>query len=115
MTRTLLLVALLAAPGLPALADPAVLNDYPTEARADYVFGCMAANGQTREALRRCSCSIDVIASVLSYERYVDAETVLSMRQISGERSVLFRDTQSSMIDVADMRRAQVEAEILCF
>ena len=24
-----------------------VLNDYPTVARADYVFGCMAANGQT--------------------------------------------------------------------
>ena len=39
------------------------VNDYPTATRADYVFGCMAANGQTREALERCSCSIDVIAS----------------------------------------------------
>src|SRR6186713_614696 len=34
-------------------------SDYPTNARADYVFGCMAANGQTREALERCSCSLD--------------------------------------------------------
>ena len=27
------------------------LNDYPTAARADYVFGCMKANGETRQAL----------------------------------------------------------------
>lgn len=90
-------------------------NDYPTEARADYVFGCMAANGQTRDTLRRCSCSIDVIASILSYDDYVAAETVLTMRQSGGERSALFRDTQPAMNDVASLRRAQAEAEILCF
>src|SRR5882757_4986947 len=37
------------------------LNDYPTSARADYVFGCMKANGETQELLQKCSCSIDVI------------------------------------------------------
>jgi hypothetical protein len=31
--------------------------DYPTEALADCVFGCMASNGQTRESLRRCSAA----------------------------------------------------------
>ncbi|MGB8812313.1 MAG: hypothetical protein WCC57_03940 [Paracoccaceae bacterium] len=100
---------------LPAGADTALLNDYPTEARADYVFGCMAVNGQTRDTLRRCSCSIDVIASVLNYDDYVAAETVLTMRQMAGERSALFRDTQPAMVDVANLRRAQAEAEILCF
>jgi hypothetical protein len=40
----------------PAWADD--LNDYPTALRADYVFGCMKANGETRPALERCSCSI---------------------------------------------------------
>src|SRR5215475_2376632 len=40
-------------------------NDYPTEARADYVFVCMKTNGENQEMLRRCSCSIDVIASLL--------------------------------------------------
>jgi hypothetical protein len=39
-------------------------NDYPTTARADYVIGCMAANGNTHEALLKCSCAIDTIASV---------------------------------------------------
>ena len=27
-----------------SLTPQAILNDYPTEARADYIFGCMAAN-----------------------------------------------------------------------
>src|ERR1700755_132504 len=55
------------------------LNDYPTSARADYVFGCMKANGETQELLQKCSCSIDVIASIIPYDRYVAAETILSM------------------------------------
>jgi hypothetical protein len=57
----------------------AELNDYPTAARADYVFACMKTNGETRRALEQCSCSIDVIASILPYDRYVAAETVLSL------------------------------------
>lgn len=91
------------------------LNDYPTVARADYVFGCMAANGRTRQVLEQCSCSIDVIASILPYEDYVEAETVLSMRLQSGERTSLFRETAMARNIVAELRRAQAEAEILCF
>ena len=33
----------------------AAVNDYPTAARADYVFACMVSNGQTRQALEQCS------------------------------------------------------------
>ena len=40
-------------------------NDYPTAARADYVLGCMAANGNTREALLKCSCAIDTISQMM--------------------------------------------------
>ena len=29
------------------------INDYPTVARADYVFACMKANGETRRALAK--------------------------------------------------------------
>ena len=98
------------------LAQPTiVLNDYPTEARADYVFGCMAANGNTRAILSRCACSIDVIASILPYEAYVAAETVLSMRQTGGERMTIFRTAEPASKAVAELRRAQAEAEIRCF
>jgi len=100
----------------PAVAqDPGVHNDYPTTARADYVLGCMASNGQTREALEKCSCSIDTIASILPYDTYVTAETVLRMRQVGGERTGIFRDTQPAQDAVATLRRAQAEADILCF
>lgn len=92
-----------------------VLNDYPTEARADYVFGCMATNGQNRDVLRRCSCSIDVIASILPYDKYVEAETVLSLRLTGGERMSVFRTSQMAKVLEADLRRAQAEAEIICF
>ena len=51
-------------------------GDYPTDALADYVYGCMKANGETRDALERCSCSIDVIASIMSYDDYVDGRDV---------------------------------------
>jgi lysyl-tRNA synthetase class II len=97
-------------------ANPAAqLNDYPTVARADYVFGCMAANGQTRQSLEKCSCSIDTIATILPYDKYVEAETIMSMLQTSGQQAEVFRNTGMFRDMVADLRRAQAEAEVTCF
>jgi hypothetical protein len=90
-------------------------NDYPTVARADYVFACMQVNGQTREALERCSCSIDVIASLLPYERYEEAETVMRVRQRGGESTSMFLTNPMLRAKVEDLKRAQVEAELRCF
>ena len=120
ITRTIGLLALGAAASVaagPAGPPAAAANPYPTPAVADYVFACMAVNGQSQDVLRRCSCSIDVIASILPYERYEQAETVLSMRQVrgGGERMGLFRDTAWAMDAVADLRNAQAEAEVRCF
>lgn len=102
-----------------SLIGPAVragdLDDYPTTARVDYVFGCMKANGETRQVLEQCSCSIDVIASLLPYERYVSAETVLSMAQVPGNLGSQFRATEIARTAVDDLRRAQAEAEVRCF
>lgn len=98
-----------------APASAAELNDYPTVARADYVFGCMKTNGETRKALEQCSCSIDVIASLLPYERYVTAEAVMSMAQVPGERATIFRTPEPARAALNDLRRAQAEAEVRCF
>lgn len=91
------------------------VNDYPTSARAEYVFGCLKANGETRQAIEQCSCSIDVVASLLSYERYVTAETVLSMSQVRGNLGGEFRSSEQASSAVNDLRRAQAEAEVRCF
>jgi hypothetical protein len=90
-------------------------NDYPTNARADYVFACMAASGQTRDSLEHCSCSLDVLASILPFDKYVQASTVLSMRQGVGGRTATFRGVKMYDDMVADLRRAQAEAEVRCY
>jgi hypothetical protein len=111
-SSALWVVAIVAAtPG--AMADD--LNDYPTAARADYVFGCMKANGETQELLQKCSCSIDVIASIIPYDRYVTTETILSMSQVTGPVGSEFRSTEQAKQALQDFRRAQAEAEIRCF
>ena len=91
------------------------LNDYPTAARADYIFACMATNGQSRLVLEQCDCSIDEIASILPYDAYLQAETVLSMRRVGGERMAVFNSSVAAANLVAELRRAQAEAEIVCF
>ena len=98
-----------------AWSNAAELNDYPTEARADYVFACMKTNGDTREALDQCSCSIDIIASLLPYDAYVTAATVASMNQAVGQIGSMFRGTTIARDALARLRRAQAESEIRCF
>jgi hypothetical protein len=107
--------------GLGTLAATAVIvhaeeaNDYPTSARAEYVYGCMKANGETRQSIERCSCSVDIIASLLPYDRYVTAETVLSMSQVRGNLGGEFRSSEEAKDALDDLRRAQAEAEVRCF
>jgi hypothetical protein len=91
------------------------LNDYPTIARADYVFGCMKANGDTRQALEQCSCSVDIVASILPYDRYVAAETVASVDQQAGQIGMMLRNTAVAQDALKELRRAQAEAQIRCF
>ena len=90
-------------------------NDFPTRALAEYVFACMSSNGQSEIMLEKCSCSIDTIAKSLSYDQYVEAETILRMRQLTGERVEPFRSSAWAKRMVEAYRKAQAEAEIRCF
>ena len=90
-------------------------NDYPTSARVEYAFGCLKANGETRQAIEQCSCSVDVVASIMPYARYVTAETVLSMSQVRGNLGGQFRTSEQAASALNELRRAQAEAEVRCF
>ncbi|MDX2309249.1 MAG: hypothetical protein NW216_13485 [Hyphomicrobium sp.] len=94
--------------------DADLANDYPTATRADYIFGCMQVNGNTRLALERCSCSIDVIASILPFAKYSEAETIMAVRQRGGE-SVAYMNNPTSQKIVHDLKQAQIEGEMRCF
>jgi len=91
-------------------------NDYPTSARSNYVIGCMAANGNTREALFKCSCAIDTIASLMPYSRYEQAETALGLQAGGGVggRVGLFRDPPQIKAVIEELHRAQAEANLQC-
>ena len=99
-----------------ARAAPAKENDYPTSARADYVIGCMAANGNTREALLKCSCAIDTIAGLMPYSHYEEADTALSLQKGGGVggRVGLFRDPPQIKAVIKELRQAQAEANLQC-
>ena len=109
------IVAILVLAGTAVSVRAQEINDYPTSARAEYVFGCMKANGESRQSIEQCSCSIDVVASIVSYDRYVTAETALSMSQVRGNLGVQFRTSEQANTAVNDLRRAQAEAEVRCF
>ena len=120
MRLGLAIVALLglgavAAAESPQLAPQLPGNDYPTVVRADYVFACMQVNGPTRDALERCSCSIDAIAALLPYEKYEEAETIMRVRQRGGKNASMFLSMPQLRAKVDDLKRAQVEAELRCF
>ncbi len=117
MTRSitaLSAVILICAVAARAGAGDGTENDYPTIARADYVFACMQVNGQSRENLFKCSCSIDTIAELLPYDAYEEAETVMSVALKGGEKVAPLR-YKPLQDKVKRMKKAQVEAELRCF
>jgi hypothetical protein len=114
LTVFAMVAGLASGPVLAQDLDADTANDYPTEVRADYVFGCMQVNGNTRLALQRCSCSIDIIASILPYEQYQQAETIMSVRQRGGENVAHLMNPASQRI-VHDLKQAQIEGELRCF
>jgi hypothetical protein len=91
------------------------VNDYPTAARAEYVFACMATNGETPEALHRCACAIDTIAAAVPFDAYEKAETILRMRhEGGGYLAQEFRIPVSNAI-LQQLQEAQAEADVSCF
>jgi hypothetical protein len=74
----------------------------------------MQVNGNTRIALERCACSIDVIASILPFKEYEHAETIMSLRQRGGESVAQFNRPESQAV-VYKLKQAQIEGELRCF
>ncbi len=73
------------------------VNDYPTSARAEYVFGCMKANGETRQ-IDRAMLMLDrrrgvagALCSLASRPK-----PALSMSQVRGNLSAQFRTSEQA-------------------
>ena len=90
-------------------------KNIPTNEKVEYVFACMQGNEDSQAYLTKCSCSIDYIDEQMTYEEYVQAETIMSLRQIYGEKSLLFKNTPNAMEITSNMQNLLAEAEMECF
>lgn len=90
-------------------------HHYPTSAIADYVLGCMAANGNTFESLHQCSCSIDYIRERFSYADYEQTQTVMQVQQDRGQRGLFYRDSKWARDRVEALQKIQAESTLRCF
>lgn len=91
-------------------------NDFPTQARVEYVLQCMNAHGpQNYENLYSCICVIDKIAETFQYDDYAEAEVFALLRSTPGERGGLFRDPERADLLVEQLRDVTEAAEKSCF
>ena len=87
----------------------------PTSEKVEYVFACVQGNENSQAYIQKCSCSIDYIDEQMTYEEYVNAETIMSLRQIYGEKSLMFKNTPNAMEIYTNMQNLLAEAEMECF
>lgn len=113
MLRTLLL----ALPVVPVAAiAPASANDFPTQARVEYVLSCMQDAGkQSYDTLYACVCEVDRIAAVMSYQEYTKSETLSFLYSTPGERGGVFRDAvDDARRRVKDLAKLRDTARTAC-
>lgn len=109
LTTALLLGALL-------LSPIAGANDFPTQARVEYVMRCMDSHGgQKFENLYSCVCVIDKIADKISYDEFLESEVFNQLRKTPGERGGVFRDPARATTVVKKMDEITTVAEKSCF
>ena len=65
----------------PAVKAPAIVNDFPTRDRVEYVLNCVAQHGGlTYITQYACGCKIDKIAEKMTFEEYAvfnDSSTLM--------------------------------------
>ena len=115
MTKSLLASSLVALSSL-SYGGSAVANDFPTQARVEYVLSCMGEHGgQSYDTLYACICIIDKIADRMSYREYTAAETLSFLFSTPGERGGIFRDAApQSRKRIKALRALREDAEAGC-
>ena len=75
----------------------------------------MQGNENSQAYIVKCSCSIDYIDEQMTYDEYVNAETIMSLKQVYGEKSLMFKNTPNAMEIFSNMQNILAEAEMEFF
>ncbi len=90
-------------------------NDFPTQARVEYVLRCMdSSGGQKYEILYSCICIIDKIAEKIAYDEFIEGEVFAQLRSTPGERGGVFRDPDRAGLLVKKISEITEVAEKSC-
>ena len=112
-----LVVSVVAALSSLSVMTSAVANDFPTQARIEFVLSCMdQRGGQSYNSLYPCICVIDKMAAQMPYREYTAAETLSFLYSTPGERGGFFRDAAPrSRKRIKAFLALREEAEAACF
>ena len=98
------------------LAGAARANDFPTQARVEFVLGCMnEQGGQSYDNLYKCVCVVDAIAAEMSHEEFAQAQVFSQLRSTAGERGGVFRDPDQAQTLVAKLAAVIERGKAHCF
>jgi hypothetical protein len=102
--------------GLVLLVQGATLaNDFPTQARVEFVLGCMnEQGGQTYDTLYKCVCLVDAIAAEIGYDEFAQAQVFSQLRSTPGEQGGVFRDPDQARSLVAKLQAATERGKAKC-
>lgn len=96
-------------------APKPLVNDFPTQARVEYVTQCMAEHGGTNlDNMYHCVCAVDKIASLMNYQDYSESLTFTYMFDTPGDKGGEFRDPPKSKELRDRLKNAKKEADA-CF
>jgi hypothetical protein len=97
-------------------AGAAPANDFPTQARVEFVLGCMNEHGgQSYDTLYKCVCLVDAIAADMSHDEFVQAQVFSQLRSTAGERGAVFRDPAQAQTLIAKLEAAIERGKSRCF
>ena len=98
------------------LPGVALANDFPTQARVEFVLGCMEEQGgQSYDTLYKCVCLVDAIADEMPHAEFVEAQVFSQLRSTPGERGGVFRDPDQARVLVAKLNAAIEHGKAKCF
>jgi hypothetical protein len=98
------------------LAGATLANDFPTQARVEFVLGCMnEQGGQSYDTLYKCVCLVDAIATELTHDEFVEAQVFSQLKSTAGERGGVFRDPDQAQVLIAKLEAALDRGKARCF
>ena len=90
-------------------------NDYPTQARVEFVFECMNRyGGQNFDTMYGCVCAIDHIAERIPYQNYITTATLATMSNTTGELGNFYREVTGAREATAEFKKFLATTEADC-